>query len=111
MKYSDVENTERESENRVLLRLFVTGSSQRSSRAIEAVQSLCREYLANGVAVEIIDVLEEPQKAEDDKVLATPTLIRQFPGPPRRLVGDLTETDRIILLLGLREYVQPKVEQ
>jgi circadian clock protein KaiB len=97
--------------NRILLRLFVTGSSQRSSRAIEAVQSLCRNHLGNAIEVEIIDVLEDPQKAEDDKILATPTLIRQSPGPRRRLVGDLSETDRIIELLGLRDQAPARIEE
>jgi circadian clock protein KaiB len=91
----------------MLLRLFVTGSSQRSSRAIEAAQSICR-YFGDGFELEIIDVLEHPDKAEDEKILATPTLIRQSPGPPRRLVGDLGDTDRIVQLLGLKDRIATK---
>ena len=95
----------------VLLRLFVTGSSQRSARAIEAVQALCEDFLGNRVQIEIIDVLEQPEKAENEKILATPTLIRQAPGPPRRLVGDLCQPDRIIQLLGLKDQVSPKEKE
>jgi circadian clock protein KaiB len=106
----NVGKTDGDGQSAVLLRLFITGSSQRSFRAIEAVQSLCREHFGSGVALEIIDVLQQPEKAEEEKILATPTLIRQSPGPPRRLVGDLADTDRIILLLGLKEQVRPKVD-
>lgn len=92
----------------VVLRLFVTGSSQRSLRAIEAVQGICKDFLGNGVRVEVIDVLEKPDLAETEKILATPTLIRQIPGPPRRLVGDLGEPARVIQLLGLQDQVRPR---
>lgn len=91
----------------LVLRLFVTGNSQRSLRAIEAVQGLCNEFLA-GARVEIIDVLENPDRAESEKILATPTLIRQVPGPPRRLVGNLCEPQRVIQLLGLREHIRAR---
>jgi circadian clock protein KaiB len=91
----------------LLLRLFVTGNSQRSLRAIEALQGLCNQYLA-GAHVEIIDVLQNPDRAESEKILATPTLIRQIPGPPRRLVGDLCEPQRVIQLLGLKEHIRSK---
>ncbi len=91
----------------VMLRLFVTGSSQRAARAIDAVQSICKEYLGNCVQIEIIDVLEQPDRAESERILATPTLIRQSPGPPRRVIGDLTDASRIIQLLGLKARIQP----
>lgn len=92
----------------LVLRLFVTGNSQRSLRAIEAVQRMCREYLGDGVRVETIDVIDNPDQAETDKILATPTLIRRLPGPPRRLVGDLCEPERVIQLLGLQDYIAPR---
>ncbi|HLH40609.1 MAG TPA: circadian clock KaiB family protein [Bryobacteraceae bacterium] len=92
----------------VLLRLFVTGSSQRSLRAIEAVEGMCKEFLGNGVRLEVVDVSETPDQAEHEKILATPTLIRQVPSPPRRLVGDMCEPERVIQLLGLKEYVRPR---
>ncbi len=91
----------------LVLRLFVTGNSQRSLRAIEAVRELCNEFLA-GARVEIIDVLENPDRAETEKILATPTLIRQVPGPPRRLVGDLCEPQRVMQLLGLKEHIRAR---
>lgn len=92
----------------VVLQLFVTGSSQRSARAIEAVQFICNHRLQPRVALEIIDVLEQPQQAENERILATPTLIRQSPGPPRRLIGELADVDRVIQLLGLNDQVRTK---
>jgi circadian clock protein KaiB len=90
----------------VLLRLFVTGNSQRSLRAIEAVRGMCAQFLDNSVRFEIVDVISQPDIAETEKILATPTLIRQTPGPARRLVGDLGEPGRVIELLGLQEYAR-----
>lgn len=98
--------SETPSTNEVLLRLFVTGNSQRSLRAIDAVERMCREHLNNGVRVEVVDVLTQPDEAETEKILATPTLIRQIPGPPRRLVGDLGQPARVIELLGLQDHVR-----
>lgn len=98
--------SETPSTNEVLLRLFVTGNSQRSLRAIDAVERMCREHLNNGVRVEVVDVLTQPDEAETEKILATPTLIRQIPGPPRRLVGDLGQPGRVIELLGLQDHVR-----
>ena len=92
----------------VLLRLFVTGNSQRSLRAIEAVQNMCREFLGDCIRVEIVDVISQPDAAEQEKILATPTLIRQMPGPQRRLVGDLGEPRRVTQLLGLQDHVHLK---
>jgi circadian clock protein KaiB len=90
----------------VLLRLFVTGSSQRSLRAIEAIHGMCKEYLNDYVRVEVVDVIKDPDEAEKEKILAIPTLIRQIPAPPRRLVGDLGEPVRVIELLGLQDHVR-----
>ncbi len=95
----------------VLLRLFVTGNSQRSLRAVEGVEGMCKQYLGNGVKLEVIDVIEKPDEAEREKILATPTLIRQLPSPPRRLVGDMGEPERVIQLLGLRDFIRPTETQ
>ena len=90
----------------VLLRLFVAGTSQRSLRAIEAVRNMCCDLLDNGVEIEVVDVLKQADEAEREKILATPTLIRQLPGPPRRLVGDVTEPFRVVELLGLQDRLK-----
>lgn len=95
----------------VLLRLFVTGQSQRALRAIEAVEGMCKQFFNNSVRVEVVDVIKHPDEAEAEKILATPTLIRQVPGPPRRLVGDLGHPARVIELLGLQDHVRRGQEQ
>jgi circadian clock protein KaiB len=97
-----------ESAPEVLLRLFVTGNSQRSLRAVEGIQGMCKEFFGNGVRLEVVDVIEHPDEAEREKILATPTLIRQVPQPRRRLVGDMAEPERLIQLLGLRNFVRPR---
>ena len=89
-----------------LLRLFVTGESLRSSTAIANLRRICEEELAGLYDLEIIDVLESPELAEDARILATPTLIKSLPPPLRRVIGDLSDKEKV--LLGLE--VQPKPE-
>ena len=84
-----------------LLKLFVTGQTPRSLRAIGNLRQICQEELPAACELEIIDVLEKPQLAEDHKILATPTLIRELPLPVRRIVGDLSDTKQVLLGLEL----------
>lgn len=83
------------------LKLFITGQTPRSSRAIANLRRICEEELLRDCELVIIDVLEQPQLAEDHKILATPTLIREFPLPVRRIVGDLSDTKQVLLGLEL----------
>ena len=82
------------------LRLYVTGSTLLSMRAIENIEQLTREELAGEYDCEVVDVLERPDLAEADRVFATPTLLRLSPPPVRKLIGDLS--DRDIVLSSLR---------
>lgn len=82
------------------LRLYVTGSTLLSDRAIENVEWFLREELGSGYTVEVIDVLERPDLAEEDGIFATPTLVRRSPAPPVKLIGDLS--DHELLLSSLR---------
>jgi len=88
-------------ETRYVLRLFVTGMTPRSTRAIRAVRALCQERLAGRFALEIIDVYQQPDQVQDEQVIATPTLIKYEPAPLRRIVGDMTDTQRLCYGLGL----------
>ncbi|MGI9043824.1 MAG: circadian clock KaiB family protein [Gemmatimonadaceae bacterium] len=90
--------------SKYLLRLFVTGESARSGTAIANLRRICEQDLAGAYDLEIIDVLEFPELAEDAKILATPTLIKSLPPPLRRVIGDLSDKEKV--LLGLQ--VQPK---
>lgn len=85
-----------------LLKLYVTGTSSRAEQAIENLRRICAEDLAGEYVLEIIDVAQHPEAAERDKVLATPTLIKQLPPPLRRVIGDLSDRDKVILGLELR---------
>ncbi len=84
-----------------LLRLYITGNSVKSQRAIANLLRICKKELADQYKIEIIDVLEEPQRAEMEKILVTPTLIKQLPPPLQRIIGDLSNTDKVILGLDV----------
>jgi circadian clock protein KaiB len=86
-----------------LLRLFITGRTPRSEKCITNLQSICEKDLDREYELEVIDVLERPQLAEDEKILATPTLIKKLPPPVRRLIGDLSDTEKVLIGLDLRD--------
>jgi circadian clock protein KaiB len=88
-----------------LLKLFVTGSSARTGTAIANLSRICEQELAGQYRLEIIDVLEHPDLAEDEKILATPTLIKSLPLPLRRVIGDLSNTEKV--LWGLELHLRP----
>jgi circadian clock protein KaiB len=87
-----------------VLKLYVSGSSPRAEVAIANLRRICEQELHGQYELQIIDVLEHPQLAEDEKVLATPTLIKQLPLPLRRVIGDLSDKQKV--LFGLA--VQPR---
>jgi circadian clock protein KaiB len=92
----------RDSGQHFLFKLYVTGHTPRSERAIENLRYLCESMLANRYELSVIDVLEQPHLAEQDRVLATPTLIRYVPPPARRVLGDLSDVDQVLLGLDIR---------
>jgi len=83
------------------LRLYVTGSTTLSMRATATIEQLIREELEGDYELEVIDVLERPDLAEDDRIFATPTLVRRLPLPVRKLIGDLSDRDKVLANLGL----------
>ena len=85
-----------------ILTLFVTGTSSRTKVATENLKRICEEELQGIYKLEIVDVLENPQRAEDERILATPTLIKQLPLPLRRVIGDLSNKDKVLLGLEVR---------
>ncbi len=86
------------------LRLYVAGQSPRSLRAFANLKAMCEAHLAGRYEIEIIDLVEHPSLARSDDVLAIPTLVRRLPAPLRKIIGDLSDTERV--LVGLR--VQPE---
>lgn len=85
-----------------LLKLYITGQTPKSTRAIQNLQQTCETLLAGNYDLIVIDVLEHPELAEEDKILATPTLIRLSPPPLRRVIGDLTDTEKVLWGLDLK---------
>ncbi len=88
--------------SKYLLTLYVTGTSPRAQVAISNLERICQQELQGQYELEIIDVLEHPQRAEDEKILATPTLIKQLPPPLRRVIGDLSDKAKVLLGLEVR---------
>ncbi|HEU4630364.1 MAG TPA: circadian clock KaiB family protein [Gemmatimonadaceae bacterium] len=84
------------------LKLYVTGRSPKAGAAIANLRRICDEELGGRYELEIIDVLEHPQRAEDDRILATPTLIKRLPPPLRRVIGDLSDKHKVLLGLELQ---------
>jgi circadian clock protein KaiB len=84
-----------------LLRLFITGSTPRSVAAIANIRSLCEQYLAGHFELEVVDIYQQPTEAQGEQIIAAPTLVREHPAPPRRMVGDLSNPHKVLLGLNL----------
>lgn len=84
------------------LRLYVAGQTPRSIKAFANLKTLCEEHLAGRYTIEVIDLLENPQLADGDQILAIPTLVRTLPEPVRKIIGDLSNTERVLVGLDLR---------
>jgi len=87
---------------RYVLKLYVAGVDRKSVEAIRAITELCNEYLKGRYQLAIIDIYQQPTLAQEEQIIAAPTLIRKLPLPLRMLVGDMTERDRILVGLDLR---------
>ena len=87
---------------RYLLKLYVAGASPRTDLAVANLRRICEMELTDQYDLQVIDVHEHPQLAEDDRILATPTLIKQLPPPLRRVIGDLSDTEKVLLGLEVR---------
>jgi circadian clock protein KaiB len=86
------------------LRLYVAGQTPKSLVAFANLKKICEEHLAGQYHIEIIDLLKEPQLASGDQILAIPTLVRKLPEPIRKIIGDLSNTERVLVGLNLREH-------
>ena len=84
------------------LRLYVAGQTPRSVQALANLTKICEEYLAGRYRIQIIDLLEEPQLAKGDQILAIPTLVRTVPEPIRKIIGDLSNKERVLVGLDVR---------
>jgi len=96
---------DQEGRQQFVLRLYVTGMTPRSTRAISAVRAICEEFLAGRFDLKIIDVYQQPAMIRDEQIFATPTLVKKGPEPERRMIGDMSDRARLLAGLGLREVV------
>jgi circadian clock protein KaiB len=85
-----------------VLRLFITGTSPNSMRAIKNVRDICEQYLSGRYSLEIIDVYQQAALAKEEEIIALPLLIKKSPAPVRRLIGDMSETSKVLKGLGLQ---------
>jgi circadian clock protein KaiB len=84
------------------LRLYVAGQTPKSLTAFDNLKRLCEDRLKGHYSIEVIDLLKNPRLAKDDQILAIPTLVRRLPLPVRRIIGDLSNTERVLVGLDLR---------
>lgn len=86
-----------------LLRLYVAGSTPQAVRAIENIKKICEEYLKGRYELEVVDLYQNPNLAHGEQIIVAPTLIKKLPQPLRRIIGDLSNTERVLVGLDLRE--------
>jgi circadian clock protein KaiB len=85
----------------MILRLYVAGQTPRSIAAFENLHKICEEHLAGRYKIQVVDLLENPTLSRGDQILAIPTLVRKLPAPVRRIIGDLSNTERVLIGLDL----------
>ncbi|MBN2032239.1 MAG: circadian clock KaiB family protein [Deltaproteobacteria bacterium] len=84
------------------LRLYVAGQTQKSITAFANLKKICEEHLAGKYRIEVIDLLKNPQLAKGDQIIALPTLVRKLPEPIKKIIGDLANTERVLVGLDIR---------
>ena len=86
-----------------VLRLYVSGSTLKSARAVKNIKRICEEHLKNRYALEVIDIYQQPQLARGEQIVAVPTLIKRLPLPLRRLIGDMSNQEKVLMGLDLKK--------
>ncbi len=87
------------------LRLYVAGKTSKSVAALENLKKLCEEHLKGKYSIEVIDLLEKPQLAEGDQIFAIPTLVKKVPDPVRKIIGDLSNEEKVLVGLDIRTKI------
>jgi circadian clock protein KaiB len=90
------------------LRLYTAGQTPKSLAAINNLKKVCEEHLAGRYEIQVIDLLKNPRLAKDDQIVAIPTLVRKLPDPVRKIIGDLSDTERALVGLQLRPQTQER---
>ena len=98
----------RQGKEKYVLKLYITGMTPRSQEALRNIKKICREHLGDNYDLEVIDIYQQPILAKGDQIIAVPTLVKKLPAPLRRLIGDLSQEDRILLGLDLKPKTPPR---
>ena len=93
--------TDSDTEGRYILRLYITGMTSRSARTIQNLRLFCEKHLAGRYELQVIDVYQQPELASREQIVAVPTLIKQLPLPLRRLIGDMSDEERVLIGLDI----------
>ncbi|KLK88357.1 hypothetical protein SZ63_04840 [Methanoculleus sediminis] len=99
---TDTEKTAGENGEKWILRLYVAGQTPKSLAAFASIKRICEEHLAGRYEIEVIDLLEHPQLARGDQIFAVPTLVRKLPPPLRKIIGDLSNTEKVLVGLDVQ---------
>jgi circadian clock protein KaiB len=102
MEEGDAENIQPGTQKSYILRLYVAGQTRKSLTAFANLKKICEEHLRGRYRIEVIDLLENPQLAKGDQILAIPTLVRQLPPPLKKIIRDLANTEKVLVGLDLR---------
>lgn len=110
MKETEIEDSKKEFEDAIrktgeekyVLRLYVTGMTPKSTEAVRNIKRICETNLRGRYELEVIDIYQQPELAKEEQLIATPTLIKKLPLPLRRLIGDMSNSERILVGLDLR---------
>ena len=103
MKKSSASTLSRRKKKTYDLRLYVAGQTPKSLAAFANLKKICEEHFAGEYYIEIIDLLKNPHLASDDQIIAIPTLVRKLPAPIKKIIGDLSNTERVLIGLNMRE--------
>jgi len=93
-----------------ILRLYVSGSSARSLKAVHNLKKICEEYFPNDYDLEVIDIYKDPTAAREEQIIAAPTLVKRLPSPLRKFIGDLSNTEKILMGLDIYKRQEPRVQ-
>ena len=104
----EAENQPLAAEDRWILRLYVAGKTPKSIAALGNLKKVCEEHLAGKYTIEVVDLLVDPALARGDQIVAIPTLVRKLPEPIRRIIGDLSNTERVLVGLQLCPSDRPE---
>ena len=89
------------SKEKYVLRLFITGMTPNSKRAVENIKTICEEYLQGRYELQVVDIYQQPSLAENEQIIAAPTLIKMLPPPLKRLIGDMSNTEKVLQGLNI----------